>query len=101
LEFYACSSILLVLFSVKTKITDCAIQRSYCTLYTYGVLYIFSLSTEPVQFAVVVPMEITFMDTEDEYYKYETLSPLRYIHLNPFTFLISSLGLPNIPSQEG
>ncbi len=49
----------------------------------------------------VVPMEITFMDTEDEYYKYGTLSPLRYIHSNPFRFPISSLGLPNIPSQEG
>ncbi len=51
--------------------------------------------------AAVVPMEITFMDTEDEYYKYGTLSPLRYIHSNPFRFPISSLGLPNIPSQEG
>jgi hypothetical protein len=42
----------------------------------------------------VVPMEITFMNTEDEYYKYGTLSPLRYIHSNPFRFPISSLGLP-------
>jgi hypothetical protein len=25
----------------------------------------------------VVPMEITYMDTEDEYKKYGTLSPLR------------------------
>jgi hypothetical protein len=49
----------------------------------------------------VVPMEITFMDTEDEYYKYGTLSPLRYIHSNPFRFLISYLGSPIIPSQEG
>jgi hypothetical protein len=42
----------------------------------------------------VVPMEITFMDTEDEYYKYGTLSPLRYIHSNSFRFPISSLGSP-------
>ncbi len=49
----------------------------------------------------VVPMEITFMDTEDEYYKYGTLSPLKYKHSNPFRFLISSLGSPNIPYQEG
>jgi hypothetical protein len=49
----------------------------------------------------VVPMEITFMDTKDEYYKYCILSPLRYIHSNPFRFPISSLGSPNIPSQEG
>jgi hypothetical protein len=49
----------------------------------------------------VVPMEITYMDTEHEYKKYGTLSPLRYIYSNPFRFLISSLGLPNIPSQEG
>ncbi len=48
----------------------------------------------------VVPMEITYMDREDEYYKYGTLSPLRYIHSNPFRFPISSLGLPNIPFQE-
>jgi hypothetical protein len=41
-----------------------------------------------------MPMEITFMDMEDEYYKYGTLSPLRYIHSNPFRFQISSLGLP-------
>jgi hypothetical protein len=42
----------------------------------------------------VVPMEITFMDTEDEYYKYGTLGPLRYIHSNLFRFRISSLGSP-------
>jgi hypothetical protein len=42
----------------------------------------------------VVPMEITFMDTEDEYYKYGTLSPLRNIHSNPFRLLISFLGSP-------
>jgi hypothetical protein len=49
----------------------------------------------------VVPMEITYMDMEDEYKKYGTLSPLRYIYSNPFRFLISSLGLPNIPSRGG
>ncbi len=49
----------------------------------------------------VVPMEITYMDTEDDYKKYGTLSPLRYIYSNLFRFSISSLGLPNIPSQEG
>ncbi len=49
----------------------------------------------------VVPMEITYMDMEDEYYKYGTLSSLRYIHSNPFRFPISSLGSPEIPSQEG
>jgi hypothetical protein len=49
----------------------------------------------------VVPMEITFMDTEDEYKKYGTLRLLRYTYLNPFRFPISSLGLPNIPSQNG
>jgi hypothetical protein len=42
-----------------------------------------------------VPMEITFMDTEDEYKKYGILRSLRYIYSNPFRFLISSLGLPN------
>jgi hypothetical protein len=42
----------------------------------------------------VVPMEITFMDTEDEYKKYGTLISLRYIYSNPFRFPISSLGLP-------
>ncbi len=33
--------------------------------------------------------------------KYGTLSPLKYIYSNPCRFPISSLGLPNIPSQEG
>ncbi len=42
----------------------------------------------------VMSMEITFMDAEDEYYKYGALSPLRYIHSNPFRFPISSLGSP-------
>ncbi len=49
----------------------------------------------------VVPMEITYMDMKDEYQKNGTLSPLRYKYSNPFRFLISSFGLPNIPSQEG
>ncbi len=48
----------------------------------------------------VVPMEITFMDMEDEYRKYGTLSPLRYKYSNPFGFPISSLGLPNFTSQK-
>jgi hypothetical protein len=48
----------------------------------------------------VVPMEITFMDTEDEYKQYGTLRSLRYMYSNPFRFLISSLGLPNFPSQK-
>ncbi len=48
----------------------------------------------------VVPMEITFIDTEDEYQKYGTLRSLRYIYSNPFRFPISSLGLPNFPSQK-
>jgi hypothetical protein len=48
----------------------------------------------------VVPMEITYMDREDDYKKYGTLSPLRYIYSNPFRFPISSLGLPNFPSQK-
>jgi hypothetical protein len=42
----------------------------------------------------LVPMEITYMDTKDEYKKYGTLSPLRKIYSNPFRFPISSLGLP-------
>jgi hypothetical protein len=40
----------------------------------------------------VMPMEITFMDMEDKYYKYGTLRSLRYIYSNPFRFPISSLG---------
>jgi hypothetical protein len=48
----------------------------------------------------VVPMEITFMDTEDEYKKYGILRSLRYIYSNPFRFPISSLGLPKSPSQK-
>ena len=50
--------------------------------------------------ATVVPMEITFMDTEDEYKNYGTLRLLRYIYSNPFRFPISSLGLPSFPSQK-
>ncbi len=49
---------------------------------------------------IVLPMEITFMDMENEYKKYGTLRLLRYIYSNPFRFPISSLGLTNIPSQE-
>ncbi len=48
----------------------------------------------------VVPMEITFMDTEDEYKKYGILKSLRYKYSNPFRFPISSLGLPNFSSQK-
>jgi hypothetical protein len=44
----------------------------------------------------VMPMEITFMDMEDNCLKYGTLRSLRYIHSNPFRFLISSFGLPII-----
>jgi hypothetical protein len=47
-----------------------------------------------------VPKEITYMDTEDEYKKYGTLSPLECIYSNPFRFPISSLGLPNFPFSE-
>jgi hypothetical protein len=47
-----------------------------------------------------MPIEITFMDTEEEHKKYGTLRLLRYIYLNPFRFPISYLGLPNIPSQK-
>jgi hypothetical protein len=47
-----------------------------------------------------VPMEITYMDTEDEYKKYGTLSPLRYIYSNPFRFPNFSLGLPNFSSEK-
>jgi hypothetical protein len=39
-------------------------------------------------------MEITLMDMEDNHYKYGTLRSIRYIHSNPFRFLISFLGLP-------
>jgi hypothetical protein len=48
----------------------------------------------------VVPMEITFMDTEDKYKKYGTLRLLRYIYSHPCRFPISSLGLHNIPPHE-
>jgi hypothetical protein len=41
----------------------------------------------------VVPVEITFMDTEDEYKKYGTLRSLRYIYSNPFLFSDFFLGL--------
>ncbi len=42
----------------------------------------------------VVPIEITFMDMEDNHYKYGTLRSLRYIYSNPFRFPNSSLGSP-------
>jgi hypothetical protein len=45
----------------------------------------------------VVPMEITFMDTE---YKYGTLRLLRYIYSNQYRFPISFLGLPNFSFSE-
>jgi hypothetical protein len=48
----------------------------------------------------VVPMEITYMDTEDECKKYGTLSSLRYLYSNQLRFPISSLGLPNFPSEK-
>jgi hypothetical protein len=50
--------------------------------------------------SIVLPMEITVMDTEDEYKKYGTLRLLRYMYSNPLRFPISSLGLPNFPSQK-
>jgi hypothetical protein len=60
----------------------------------------------------VLPTEITYMDTEEEYkymvskihifkvhifkiYIYCILRSLRYIYSNPLRFPISSLGLPN------
>jgi hypothetical protein len=49
---------------------------------------------------LVVPMEITYLDTKDDYKKYGTLSPLRYIYSNPLRFPISSLGSPNFPSEK-
>ena len=70
------------------------ILRSLC-LVIYGRV---SLAMEGKS---VVPMEITYMDMEDENKKYGTLSPLRYVYLNPFRFLISSLGSANVPSREG
>ncbi len=48
----------------------------------------------------VVPTEITYMDTEDKYKKYGILRSLRYIYSNPFSVPISSLCLPNFPSQK-
>ncbi len=47
-----------------------------------------------------MPMEITFMDMEDEYKKYVILRSLQYIHSNPLRFSISSLDLPNFPPQK-
>ncbi len=57
-------------------------------------------ATKSLPGKIVVPMEITFMDTEDKYKKYGTLRSLRYIYSNPFQFPISSLGLTNFPSQK-
>jgi hypothetical protein len=57
-------------------------------------LFIYGRASLAMEGKSVVPMKITFMDTEDEYYKYGTLSPLRYIHSNPLRFPISSLGSP-------
>jgi hypothetical protein len=65
----------------------------------------------------VVPMEITYMDTEDEYkymvskihifkkyiysnYIYCILRSLRYTYPNPLRFPISSLGSPNFSFSE-
>jgi hypothetical protein len=41
----------------------------------------------------VLPMEIAFMDMEDNHLKYGTLRSLRYMYSNPCRFWISSLGL--------
>jgi hypothetical protein len=63
-------------------------------------LFIYGRASLAVEGKSVVPMEITYMDTEDEYKKYGTLSPLRYIYSKPFRFPISSLGSPNVPSEK-
>ena len=42
----------------------------------------------------VVPMEITFMDMEDNHLKYGTLRSVRYVYSNRFRFLISFLASP-------
>ncbi len=63
-------------------------------------LFIYGRASLAMEGKSVMPMEITYMDTEDEYKKYGTLSPLRYIYSNPFMFPISSLGLPYFPSQK-
>jgi hypothetical protein len=57
-------------------------------------LFIYGRASLAMEGKSVMPMEITYMDTQDEYYKYGALSPLRYIYSNPFRFPISSLGLP-------
>jgi hypothetical protein len=63
-------------------------------------LFIYGRASLAMEGKSIVPMEITFMDTEDEYKKYGTLRLLSYIYSNPFRFPISSLGLPNFPSQK-
>jgi hypothetical protein len=47
-----------------------------------------------------MPMEISFIDTEDEFKKYGALRLLRYIYSNPFRFPIPSSGSPNFLSQK-
>jgi hypothetical protein len=56
-------------------------------------LFIYGSASLAMEGKSVVPMEITFMDMEEEYKKYGTLRLLRYIYSNPFRFPISSLGL--------
>ncbi len=63
-------------------------------------LFVYERVSLPMEGKTVVPMEITFMDTEDEYKKYGTLRLLRWIYSNAFRFLISSLGLPDFTSQK-
>ncbi len=63
-------------------------------------LFIYGRASLALERKSVVPMEKTFMDTEDEYKKYGTLRSLRYIYSNPFRFPISSLGSPNFSSQK-
>ncbi len=58
-------------------------------------IHCLGLKKAMVAIHTVVPMEITFMDTEDEYKKYCIIRSLRYIYSNPFMFLMSSLGTPN------
>ncbi len=54
-------------------------------------LFIYGRASLAMEGKSVVPMEITFMDMEDNY---GTLRSLWYIHSNPFRFPISSFGLP-------
>ena len=87
----------LILFSLPHIQVSCRwslFRSSFC-------LFIYGRASLAIEGKSVVPMEITFMDMEDKYKKYGTFRSLRYIYSNPFRFPISSLGLPNIPSQEG